>query len=102
MEILQNIDTQTLLIGTLCVSGLCLMGAVLSVLLQFIGFGLEILLSALGCVGEVIAGGPIAWCGCLTVLLGCAGCSVVGIVLPSLLQQCGGPNAVNLCRFLGY
>ncbi|MFW5772655.1 MAG: hypothetical protein ACOCZH_04955 [Phototrophicaceae bacterium] len=80
---------------------LCCGGFILSVVLTFVGGAFEVVFGLLGAIGDVLSGGPSAWCGCLVVVFGCLLCSGASIAVISLLQTCNTPDRVNLCRFFG-
>ena len=80
---------------------LCCGGFILSVVLTFVGGALEVVFGLLSAIGDVLSGGPSAWCGCLVVVFGCLLCSGGTVLVISLLQTCGTEDRVNLCRFFG-
>lgn len=82
-------------IAVLCCVGGVLILVVLNVIGGLFGVGLGILEIGL----DLFSGGPIAWCGCLVVLLGCCGCTAITIMAIRVLSTCGTPDAVNFCRF---
>jgi len=101
MEFLQSIDPHTAILITVGCALLCLVAVVGFVLIQFVGFGFDIIFGVLGFLGDIIAGGPIAWCGCLVMIFGSGICGLITFAFASVLPNCGTPDAVNLCRFLG-
>lgn len=100
MEFLQNQNTLILLAA--CCIGIFVFGGIIGLILQVLGFGFGILFNLVEFVMNIITGGPIAWCGCLLMLLACAGCGIITVMIASVLPQCGTPQAVNLCRLFGY
>lgn len=86
----------------ICAVGFCLLGIVGSLLLNFFSIFLDILGGIIGLVWEVLASGPIGWCGCLLAVT--LICGVVWLIsyLLAVLPTCGTPEAINLCRLLGY
>lgn len=101
-DLLQGLDLNTLLPVALCCIGILLFGGVIGFVVQFLGFGVQIIGTLLDVVMSIISGGPIAWCGCLVMLFGCAGCGFITLLLASVLPNCGTPNQVNLCRLFGF
>lgn len=97
MEFTQNLDPNVLIYVAVACGLLLVVGLILFLAAQFLGT----ILSTLELLLEVVAGGPIAWCGCLLVILGCAVCGGVGIMLATSLRSCGTPQAVNLCSVFG-
>jgi len=93
---LQNVDLSTLLILTVGGVLLCVVGVVLF-------FGLQILSSTLGMFvnffelfTNILGGGPLSWCGCLLVLLVCAGCAGIALLAVSCNSN---PGSMNFCVF---
>lgn len=101
MDIGMLFDPNNITILFICV-GLCVTGLILLFILQFVGGIFAGVMSMFEIVFQVIAGGPIAWCGCLIGILACCGIFGVLVAGASILQDCGTPNAVNFCRLLGY
>ncbi len=89
------------LIAALC-GGLCIVGVVLSVVVNLLGSVLGLLTLPLQLLAVPLAGDPFSCCGCLVLIVGlllCGGLTFGGI---SLVQTCGTSDQVNLCRLLGY
>jgi len=93
---LQNIDLSTLLVLTVGGVLLCVVGIVLF-------FGLQIVSSTLGLVvnffdlfAGILGGGPVSWCGCLLVLIICAGCAGIGLLAVTCSSN---PASMNFCVF---
>jgi hypothetical protein len=86
----------------ICAVALCGVGLVGSVLLNFFSIFLNILGGLLGLAFEVLGSGPVGWCGC-AVVVG-LGCGIIWLIsyLLTVIPNCGTPEAVNLCRLLGY
>ncbi|RMG80695.1 MAG: hypothetical protein D6712_17615 [Chloroflexi bacterium] len=99
MDFLQNFDLNSALGIVLLCGGLCVVGVVLMIALQFISGTLGFLLGFFELFIEILAAGPIAWCGCLLMLFACAIC---GLMIYSLVTVCGTPDQVMICRFFGY
>jgi hypothetical protein len=57
MDFLQQIDPKYVIWLTVGCSLLCVVGVILSFVMQFLGFGLEIIFLALQFVGHIITGG---------------------------------------------
>jgi len=95
-----NVDPQLVTIGAVILV-LCVGGLLLSFVLPFLS-GVFTLISALFEVGlDVLMGGPVAWCGCLILLILLVGCCGFVAVAASSLTTCGTPEAVNFCSFFG-
>jgi hypothetical protein len=95
-SLLQNVDLGTLLVLVVGAVLLCVVGVILF-------FGVQIISSTLGLVvnffdlfGDILGGGPISWCGCLLVLLVCAGCAGIGLLAVTCNSN---PASMNFCVF---
>jgi hypothetical protein len=94
---LPNVDFGNLLIIAVIGFGLCVVGLLLFLGLQIIGTTVHAFAGILQLFGNVVNGGPVAWCGCLVALFICA--SAVGITL--LTVNCNAnPYSMNFCRFI--
>jgi len=84
------------LILLLCAGGLVLAVVlpVITSLLSFVGGFLEFFL-------DILTGGPVAWCGCLVVVLLLVGCCGLVALAGFTLSTCGTQEAVNFCRWFG-
>jgi hypothetical protein len=90
------------IIVLLCAVGFCVLGLIGSFFLNFLSIALNILGGLIGVVFEVLASGPIGWCGCIVAVgLACGVVSLIGYLI-SIIPNCGTAQAVNLCRLLGY
>ena len=94
MDILSNLDLGVVLI---C-AGLCCGGIILIFFLQLIGgfFGVFAGLFEIGL--EFLAGGPVAWCGCLAAIVFLVICGLLTLSLVGIVSTCGTPDAVNFCE----
>lgn len=101
MDFLQQIGPNLVIWLVVGCGLLCVGGVVLFVVLQFLGFGFDILFTALSIVGNVLTGGPIAWCGCMVFICGFGVCAIVTWALVEVVPNCGTSEALNVCRFLG-
>jgi hypothetical protein len=94
MDFVQNLDLGNLLVLTVGAVLLCVVGVVLFFGLQIVGTTFGLFTNFIDLFTDILGGGPIAWCGCLLVLLTCVGC--VGIAL--LAVTCSSnPTAMNFC-----
>ena len=101
MDFLQQIDPNLIIWLTVGCGLLCVVGGVIFVVLQILGFGFEILFHVLEFFGQILAGGPIAWCGCFVFVFGCGACGLLTWALATALPNCGTAEALNICRLLG-
>ncbi len=98
MEIIQGIPLDSpIVIGLIC-SVLCVVGVVFFFVFQFLGNVFDVVFGLFDLVINVLQGGPLAWCGCLLVILLLGACGAIALTLTT----CGTPNQVNFCRLLGY
>lgn len=96
MGFLQNVDIGTLLLLGISCAVLCVVGLLLFFGLQILGTSLHTVVGLVELFGGIINGGPLAWCGCITVLFVCAG--IVGGAL--LFASCkADPTSMNFCLF---
>lgn len=100
-SLLNTADPSSLVMLALCCALLCIVGVVLMLGLQIISGFLDVFTSIFGLFFDVLSGGPVAWCGCLVMIFGCAGLVGLGILFSQVLSTCGTPQAVNFCQFLG-
>ena len=101
MQILQHIDPGNALVAALACVCLCGLGIVLVT-------GFHVLTGLIGAIGsvlqlffQILGGGPVAWCGCLVVILIVAGGIGLVIVMAQAFSTCGTPQAINFCSLLG-
>src|SRR5688572_5811011 len=98
MEWLQNIDLGivALVLGVLCVGG-----AAVVIVLQVLGGVFGFVFNLFEIFGDLLTGGPIAWCGCLLFLFGCGGCACIIAFAASIFSTCSTPDAVRFCDLIG-
>lgn len=101
MEFLQSVNISDLTLLALGCACLCGVGIVLTLGLQVIGGVFEIFSSIFGLFFEVLSGGPVAWCGCIVLLVVCGGGTVLAVILAQGLAACGTPEAINFCALFG-
>jgi hypothetical protein len=97
MEFLQNLDVGTLALIAVGLLGLCVVGFLLFFGLQLIGSSLAVFSGLFDLFGGILGGGPVAWCGCLVLLLLCGGCAAVVWVITTCNSN---PAAMNFCSLL--
>jgi len=100
-EFLQSLDPDNPLVLAAACALLCVAGLALTLGLQAISGLLEVLASLAGMLMELLAGGPVAWCGCLALLALVIGGGIVLLLLVQGLAACGTPEAINFCELLG-
>lgn len=102
MEILEGLNIgQSLIIVFLCV-GFCIVGVFALIVIQIITGTLGFLLTIIELPLQLLTGEPLTGCGCILSLFACGICGVFTITVLSVIPQCSTPQAVNLCRLLGY
>jgi hypothetical protein len=79
----------------------CASGIVLLLFGQLIGGAFGALFGIVEIFFEFLSAGPVAWCGCLMLLFGCAICSAITLTILQISSTCGTPDAVNFCRLFG-
>jgi hypothetical protein len=91
MDLLQGVDTGSLLLLAIGAVFLCVLGLLLVFGLQVLGTGLNTFIAS---VALLLNGGPGVWCGCLVLLLACGAC-VGGVIL---MNACNAnPTSMNFC-----
>lgn len=100
-EFLQNIDLGGLTAIVLGCGVLCVAGFLLFFGLQIIGTILGTFVGFLEIFVGVLAGGPVAWCGCALLLMACGVCGVMAVLIANAIPACE-TNPIMFCRFLGY
>lgn len=99
-DFLQQLDPGTaILIVVGCVL-LCGVGFLLLFGLQVIGTLIGALTGFFELFAGILAGGPVAWCGCGLLLMACALCAGVVLFVATALPNCE-TNPVMFCRFFG-
>jgi hypothetical protein len=100
-EFLQQIDIGTVtLIAVGCVV-LCGVGFLLVFGLQIIGTLLGALSGFFEMGVGILAGGPVAWCGCGLFVMACLVCGGIALFVATAIPNCA-TNPVMFCRLLGY
>jgi hypothetical protein len=95
-----TLDPQWTALGGLVLL-LCVGGIILSVVLPAIASLLSVVGGFLEFFLDILTGGPVAWCGCLVVVILLVGCCVIVALAGFTLSTCGTPNAVNFCQWFG-
>lgn len=101
MDIFQNLGIEPSFL-VLCIGGFCIIAVIIFLGFQFIGGALGAVLGLIELFFNILAGGPIAWCGCLVFLVICGICAFIIVNVLTILPQCGTAEAVNFCRLFGY
>ena len=91
-------DLILLALGCAC---LCGVGLLFMTGFQVISGFLDIFSSLIEVVFEILAGGPVAWCGCVVLLFVCGGGTVLAVILAQGLWSCGTQQAINFCTLIG-
>jgi hypothetical protein len=98
-EFLQNVDIGTALLITVGCVLLCGVGFLLFFGIQIIGGLFGTIFGFLELFIDILAGGPVAWCGCLLLLSACAVCAGLALFISQLNCE---TDPIMFCRFLGY
>lgn len=80
---------------------LCVAGIGLLFVLQVLDVVLGVVGGVVDLFGAFFGGGFEGCCGCIVLLAVIAGCFGLTVIAVNLVQTCGTPDAVNLCRVLG-
>ena len=101
MEILQNIDPGLLPYIAVGCALLCVVILVIGFLLQAVGSIFEVIFGFAEVVIDLLQGGPIAWLGCLLLILGGLGVAGAVFLLLNAPTSCAA-NPTNFCRWFGF
>ncbi|NJL54631.1 hypothetical protein HC928_05115 [bacterium] len=81
---------------------LCVVGIALLFVLQLLDVVLSVIGGVFGPFRRVSSGGGFeGFCGCIVLLVLFGGCCGLTVLTVNLVQTCGTPDAVNLCRVIG-
>ena len=97
-NLVQHIDLGTL---ALIAGGLCVVGVIAFIFVHVFGVFIGLFTGIFHGVAQIVAGGPVTWCGCLLAVLGCGACGLLATTLMSIYSSCGTAQAVNFCRIFG-
>lgn len=101
MEFLQNIDPHLLpYIGIACAL-LCLVLMVIGFVLHAVSGIFDVILGFAEIVVEILQGGPIAWCGCVLLVVGLLACAGLVFLYLNAPASCA-EYASNFCRWFGF
>ena len=101
MEIPGNIDPVILpILGVGCAL-LCVGLLVIGFLLQAIGGIVELVTGVIQAVMEILQGGPVAWCGCLLLILALLAAGGVVILYLNAPEACAA-YPTHFCRWFGF
>ena len=101
MEMLQNIDPAHLPYLALGCALLCLVALVIGFLLQALGGIFDVLFGLFGVVIDVLQGGPVAWCGCVVLLVALAAAAGAVLLVFNAPEACA-EHPTNFCRWFGF
>ena len=100
MEMLQNIDPAHLpYFGAGCAL-LCLVALVIGFLLQAVSGIFDVILGLFQIVIEMLQGGPVAWCGCVALLVGLAAAAGAVLLFFNAPAACA-EHPTNFCLWFG-
>ncbi len=100
MDLLPNIDPTHLPYVAVGCALLCLVALVIGFLLQALSGIFDVVVGLFGVVVDMLQGGPVAWCGCLFLLLGLAA-ALGGVLLYFNAPEACAEYPTNFCRWLG-
>ena len=80
---------------------LCIVLFVVAFLLQALSGIVEVVGSLLEMAVDLAQGGPVAWCGCLLLILALAGCAGLAFLLLNAPASCAA-YPTNFCQWLGF
>ena len=101
MEILQNIDPSHMPYVAVGCALLCLVALVIGFLLQALSGIFDIVFGLFEVVIDLVQGGPVAWCGCIFVLIGLAAAAGAILLVFNAPETCA-EHPTNFCRWFGF
>lgn len=101
MEILQSIDPVLLPFIAVGCALLCVVVIVIVFLLQAVSSIFEVVFGFAEVVIELLQGGPIAWCGCLLLIVGGLGIAGGVFLLLNAPSSCAA-HPTYFCRWFGF
>lgn len=100
MELLQNIDSTHLPYVAVGCALLCLVALVIGFLLQAVSGIFDVLFGLFEIVIDMLQGGPVAWCGCVFLLVGLVA-AVGAVLLYFNAPEACAEYPTNFCRWFG-
>ena len=101
MDLLQNIDPAHLPYLAVGCALLCLVALVIGFLLQALSGIFDVAVGLFGVVVDMLQGGPVAWCGCLVLLVGLAAAAGAVLLMLNAPEACA-EHPTNFCRWFGF
>ncbi len=101
MEILPSIDPTHLPYLAVGCALLCLAALVIGFLLQALSGIFDVLFGLIEIVVDMLQGGPVAWCGCLVLLVGLAAAAGAVLLVLNAPGACA-EHPTNFCRWFGF
>ena len=101
MEILQNINPAHLPYVAVGCALLCIVALVIGFLLQALSGIFDVIFGLFEIVIDMLQGGPVAWCGCLALLVGLAAAAGAILLAFNAPEACA-EHPTNFCRWFGF
>ncbi len=101
MDLLQNLDPSLLPYIAVGCALLCVAAVIIGFVLQAVSGFFDVLVGLIEIAVEVLQGGPVAWCGCALLVLGCVGCAGLAFLLLNAPATCA-EYPTNFCRWFGF
>ena len=101
MDLLRNIDPSLVPYLVVACGLLCGIIFIVGFIMQVVGGFFDVILGFFEVFLEILQGGPIAWCGCLFLVLGCIGCSGFVFLLLNARSSCE-VYPTNFCVWFGF
>lgn len=100
-ELLQGFGSNPVVFLGIGCALLCVVGFVLVFGLQIVGTLIQSIFGFFDLFLGILTGGPVAWCGCLLLIMACFVCGGLAIFIANALPACE-TNPIMFCRLLGY
>lgn len=101
MELLQNIDPALLPYIAVGCPLLCAVIVVIGFALQTVGSFFDVIFGFIQAATGILEGGPMAWCGCILLLLGCIACAGIVFLFATAPGNCA-EYPTRFCEWFGF
>ena len=101
MDLLQNIDPSHVPLIAVGCAVLCVALVVIGFLLQALSGVFNVVTGLIEVAMEILQGGPVAWCGCMLLIVGLVACAGFTWLYLNAPESCA-LNPTNFCQWFGF
>lgn len=101
MDLLSNIDPSHLPYVAVGCALLCVAAVVIGFLLQAVSSIFDVIAGLIGFAGEIVQGGPFAWCGCTLLIIGLIACAGFTFLYLNAPENCA-VHPTRFCQWFGF